>query len=73
MLIKSTVWDELVVPTACAGNVSLEGESSNDPPFETPFPVTVTAWVTELPARSALSVMVTCEVCKPSEVGAKAI
>ena len=58
LLVRITVWGGLVVPTACAGNVSLAGERSNDPPVKTPFPVTETACVTASPFRSALSAMV---------------
>jgi len=49
LLVRNTVWDGLVEPTGSAGNVSLEEENWSDPPVETPFPVTVIAWVTALP------------------------
>ena len=73
LLIKRTVWETLVVPTVCAGNVSLFGVKSNDPPENTPAPETVIACVTKVPAASALSVMMISSICTPTEVGAKII
>ena len=66
LLINRAAWAGLVVPIACAEKVSLVGVKINEPPFRTPFPVTV------IPCDPpALSAIVISSVCSPTVEGSK--